>query len=291
MKKFFTLCLAVASIAFTAQAQTAPAVTMEEVDIQQTTFDLKFTPNEATGNYYCCLFGVGELEAQYNMFGGWFGFQNYGDMIKAWGYANQGVQTKHWKDLNPSTTYEIWVLPCDLEDNYGELQCFEVTTLGQGGSGLAVIDIQIGEFGGDEENGYYQQVIYTPNEETAVFFDLICTQEFFDENGVQGVIDYLKAEDDPSDMYYDYYAQFGVDNAFWNAEYATIYHACAIGKNANGEWGEFTDVVFATPGAEVALSSIEAAENRSNLTYNLQGQTVREARGLVVRNGQKMLVK
>lgn len=291
MKKFFTLCLAVASIAFTAQAQTAPAVTMEEVDIQSTTIDLKFIPNEATGNYYCCLFGQNELEEQFNVFGAWFGFQNYGDMIKAWGYANQGEQTKHWKDLNPGTTYEIWVLPCDLEDNYGELQCFNVTTLGQGGNGTSVIEIEIGEFGGDDENGHWQDVIYMPNDQTAVFYDLICTQEFYDENGAQGVIDYLKAEADPSDPFAAYYAHYELDYARWNAEVATIYHACAIGKNALGEWGEFTDVIFATPGAEVALRSIEAAENRSNLTFNLQGQTVREGRGLVVRNGQKMLVK
>lgn len=268
-----------------------PAVTMEEVSVESTAMTLTFTPNDATGHYYCCLFGEGEFEAQYNMFGAWMGFQEYGDMVKAWGFDCEGVQTKDWTGLTPFTNYEIWVQPTDAVGNYGELQCFTVTTIGKGGTGVAEISIEIGQFGGDAENGFWQQVIYTPNDQTAVFFDLICTEEFYQENGAEGVIAYLKAEDDPSDPYYTYFAQFETDNAIWTAEEGTTYHACAIGKNANGEWGQLTDVVFTTPGTSVALEHVEAQPAVDAPAYNVMGQRVEGKQGLVIRARRVELAK
>ncbi len=269
----------------------APAVTMEPGAITSSSIELTFTPNEATSTYYCCLFGEGELQAQYDMFGAWMGFTCYGDMIKAWGYSCEGEQTKTWNDLAPGTTYEIYVQPLDASGAYGELQCFTVTTGSQGGNGASVIEIEIGEFGGDEVNGHWQQVIYTPNDQTAVFFDLICTEEFYQANGAEGVIAYLKEEADPSSLYYSYYAQYTQDNAYWNAEPGTTYHACAIGMNAQGEWGELADVVFTTPGGETAIQNIEAAKDVKALRYNLQGQQTNGNNGLMIQNGRVVLVK
>lgn len=266
-----------------------PATTYEIVNLASNTVDITFTPNEATGMYYCCLFGEGELESQFTFFGAWMGFSNYGDMIKAWGFANSGVQTKTWKDLQPDTNYEVWVLPTDLEGNYGELQCVTFTTAKQGGEGAAVIAIEIGEFGGSEETGYWQYVTYTPNDQTAVFFDLICTDEFYLARGKEGVIDFLKEEDNPSDPYYSYYAQFSTDDARWNAEPGTTYHACAIGKNALGEWGELTEVVFTTPGTTVAIESVKSNKAATGI-YNLNGMKTRE-NGLIIRDGRVVLVK
>lgn len=274
------------------QPVAGPAVTMEPVEIASGTIELTFTPNDATSAYYCCLFGVGELEAQFNMFGAWMGFTCYGDMIKSWGYSCEGVQTKTWKDLTPNTTYEIYVQPLDQEGAYGELQCFTVTTSGQGGEGAAEITIEIGDFGGDDEIGHWQQVIYTPNDQTAIFFDLICTDEFYQEQGTEGVRAYLIAENDPSDPYFGYYAHYAVDNAIWNAEPGTTYHACAIGQNALGEWGEMAEVVFTTPGGETAIQSIEAAKTvGSAIRFNLQGQQTRNQQGITIQNGRLMLVK
>ncbi len=287
MKKTLLSLMAASAITM---AQAAPEVTMEVSEITSSTIELTFTPNEETSDYYCCLFGEGEMEAQYQMFGAWMGFTCYGDMIKAWGYACAGTETKLWKDLTPETTYDIWVQTLDQSGAYGEAQCFTVTTAGQGGDGPSVISIVVGEFGGDDEYGHWQQVIYTPNENTSVFFDLICTDEFYQEQGAEGVIAYLKEEDDPSDPYYSYYAQFTEDNAFWNAEPGTTYHACAIGKNAKGEWGEMAEVVFTTPGGEtVAIESIEVAPVAHG-NYNLQGQKISGPQhGIMIKEGKKVL--
>lgn len=288
MRKILLSMMALVSGVVYAQG---PAVTMEPVEITGNTIELTFTPNEATGHYYCCLFGEGELELQYNMFGAWMGFTCYGDMVKAWGYDCEGEQTKIWKDLTPGTNYEIYVQPLDAEGAYGEMQCFPVTTQSQGGEGLAAIEIEVGEFGGDDESGHWQQIIYTPNDQTAVFFDLICTDEFYAENGAEGVKAYLLEEADPASPYYSYYAHFTQDNAFWNAEPGTTYHACAIGKNALGEWGDLCEVIFTTPGGETAIQAIEFSNNQNTTMFNLQGQPVRESNGLIIKNGRIALMK
>ena len=287
MKKFLLMLLTASAVSAYAQG---PAVTAEETEVTSTTITLTFTPNEETGHYYACLFGQGEMEAQYNMFGAWMGFTCYGDMVKSWGFDCVGEQTKTWTSLNPGSTYDIWVQPTDASGAYGELQCFTITTVGQGGTGEAVITVEIGEFGGDEVNGYWQQVINTPNEETAVYFDQIFDKSYYLENGLEGMQAYLQEEDDPSSFYYDYYAQFGVDNAVWNANPGTTYYACAIGKNAAGEWGEMTVVEFTTPGGETAIQNVEAkAEN--GVRYNLQGQKTNSSRGLTIQNGKLILNK
>lgn len=267
-----------------------PAVTMEETEITPNTIELTFTPNDDCATYHCCLFGVGEIEEQFMIFGAWMGFQNYGDMVKAWGFACSGVETKKWKDLAPNTTYEIYVQPIAADGSYGELQCFAVTTTQQGGDGPSVISIVIGEFGGDDELGHWQQVIYTPNEETAVYFDLICTEEYWQENGAEGVLAYLQEEDDPTNMYYSYYAHYDVDNAIWEAEEGTKYHACAVGKNGKGEWGEMSDVIFTTPGV-VGIQQILAGKGIAKVRHNVQGQQTRSNEGLIIEDGRVMLKK
>ena len=285
-------CQIISIEAGSAEEPVVAAVTMEEGEITSNTIELTFTPSEAVSAYYACLFGEGEFEAQYNMFGAWMGFTCYGDMVKAWGFACEGVETKIWKDLSPSTNYEIYVQSVDAAGNYGELQCFVVSTAAQGGDGLAVIDIEIGEFGGDETTGFWQQVIYTPNDQTAVYFDMICDEDYYQAHGAEGVIAYLQAQDDPSDYYYPAHAHFTVDNAYWYAEPATKYHACAIGKNANGEWGELTDIVFTTTGYEEPVS-ITAIENTHDSTrcYNLNGQQQQTGHGFIISNGSVKFVK
>lgn len=271
------------------EAEPTPAVSAETIEVTTGSFKMTFTPNEVTDKYYCCLFNEGELEEQFNMWSGFMGFNNYGDMVKGWGVACMGVQTKEWKDLAPSTNYEVYVLPVDATGEYGELQCFTVTTESLGGPGASVITIEVGDFGGDDTNGHWQIVTYTPNDQTAVFFDLICTDEFYQENGAEGVKAYLMEEADTTSPYFSYYAHYAQDVAQWNAEPATTYHACAIGKNANGEWGEMAEVIFTTPGS-TAIQNVEE-DKMGGLRYNLQGLQTQSKKGMTILNGRLMLVR
>ena len=253
MRNLYTLAsiLMLSATVMTVDAATQvagnPQVSMEEVEITPSSFTLTFTPNEDVSSFYCCQFGHGELEQQYQMFGAWMGFTCYGDMIVAWGTQNTSTMTHTWDDLAPGTQYDIWVQCLDRNGEYAELQCFTVSTTNQGGDGPSVITVEVGEFG--FENGYpYQRVLNTPNDQTSRYYDCIITQTGYDQmGGAEGVKQFLMDYyNDPITR--DLYALFGVDDARWNAEEATSYHACAVGMNANGEWGEMTDVPFRTPG-------------------------------------------
>lgn len=241
------LSAAIQTAAAATQVVGNPQVTMEEVEITPSSFTLTFTPNEDVSSFYCCQFGHGEMEQQFQFFGAWMGFSCYGDMIVAWGTENKETTTHTWKDCAPGTMYDVWVQCLDQNGEYAELQCFTVTTANKGGEGPSIITVEVGEFG--FENGYpYQRVLNTPNDQTSRYYDCIITQVGYDQmGGAEGVKQFLMDYyNDPQTR--DLYAQFDVDDARWNAEEATSYHACAVGMNINGEWGEMTDIPFRTPG-------------------------------------------
>ena len=227
-------------------AQQGPSVdyTVDEVGTDFIT--ITFTPNADAAGYAFCLFDAGTAEQQFAMFGPWMGFQTMADMIKAWGITKTEAFQYTWNGQSPGKDYEIYVQCWDGNGNDADMIIIPVTTLEMGGSGVAEMTIEIGEFGGDEEYGYYQWVTYTPNENVSVHHDIIITAEAYDSDewGEENVLNYLK-EDHPYDPYWD---QYGVDNAQWNAEPNTEYIAFSIGKNANGEWGPLARLEFKTPG-------------------------------------------
>ncbi|MBQ0056473.1 MAG: hypothetical protein KBT20_02345 [Bacteroidales bacterium] len=302
MKKFllsFLLAISTFVLPVVAKAGT-PEVSFEVVSTSTSTVKCKFAPNDFVSVYYFCLFEKGEFDQQFEMWKNFFNFTEPGDMVMQWGIARFSTTVNEWKGLNPGTEYEIYVLSLDSEDNYAPLQSFAVETDQQGGTGASVIDIQIMEFGsqmGTDENNnpvqlYYQRVIYTPNDQTARFYDLIITQDGYDSlNGAEGVKGYL-IDTYLNPQWRDAYAMFGVDDAMWNAEPGTTYHACAVGMNALGEWGEMTDVVFTTEGSTIDTISENNSANDSYL-YNINGQKVTTMQGgqLYFRNGKKIFSK
>lgn len=225
-----------------------PQVTMTPKEITATTASLTFTPNADVKSYYCVLFYKGTLEQQFNQWHTMMGFNTYGDMIIAWGSERKTQITETWKDLAPNTEYDIYVQCLDQNGEQTPLQCFNVKTINQGGSGEAKVSIDVKEFG--QENGaYFQRVIYTPNDQTSRFYDLIITEAGYKEiGGAEGVKQLFKEDYDADPEARAYYAQYATDDARWNAEYATKYHACAIAVNADEQWGPMTDIEFHTQG-------------------------------------------
>ena len=221
----------------------------------------------------------GEWQQQYEQWGPMFGFKNFGDMIMAWGIpcANESEYT--WTDFAPGTEYEVLIQATDIEGNYADYQTLLVSTDAQGGEGPSVITVTIGDFGA-RAGKYYQQVICEPNENTAVYYDLIITQQGYDEiGGAEGVKGYLEAYDAEQ-----YYPQYGIDDALWNADPSTTYHACAMGRNALGEWGEMTDVTFTTPN-EGAKGAPARLSGRAPMLPLRQGSKQSTSRRGVARQG------
>lgn len=247
MKRLLMMCMVLLTgLCLSAQLVGNPSVdyTVDEVGTDYIT--ITFTPNADASGYAICLFEAGTAEQQFAMFGAWMGFQTMGDMIRGWGITKTESYQHTWVNQNPGSDYEIYVQCWDANGVDADMIIIPVTTQSMGGEGLAEMTIEIGEFGGDEETGYYQWVTYTPNENVSLHRDIIIELEAYEseEWGEDNLIAYLK-QDNPYDPYWD---QYGVDVAQWSAKPNTWYMAFSIAKNALGEWGPLAGVEFKTPG-------------------------------------------
>ncbi len=212
---------------------------------------MSFKPNSDVKGYSICLFKKGEVEQQFEQFGAMFGFANIGDMVKQWGLTSSSDYTYTWTGLTPSTDYEVCIQAWDINDTYAPLIKANATTSSMGGEGLAEMTITLGDFGGDANTGYYQYVIYTPNENVALHRDITIEKKAYDEQwGEDKVLEFLK-EDNPDDPYWN---QYGVDNAQWQSDPETSYIAFSIGKNSKGEWGPLAKLEYTTPKATISVN-------------------------------------
>ncbi len=241
-KRLLLICAAV----LTCLCASATATVTYSIDeITTDGYKITFTPSEDCAGYAACQFDAGTAEQQFAMFGAWMGFTCIGDMVKAWGFTKTETAQLSWTDDTPGKDYEVYVQCWDVDNVYGDLIIIPITTAKLGGEGLAEIAIELGEFGGDQETGYYQWVIYTPNDQVNIYHDMLIEKNAYetDEWGEAKIIEYLTA-DQP--VYG--WDRTGVDEAQWNADPATEYIAFAIGKNINDEWGPLASLEFATPG-------------------------------------------
>ena len=270
----------------------AQSVSYNIDDVGTDYITITFTPDDATAGYAICLFEAGTAEQQFAMFGAWMGFQTMGDMIRGWGITKTETYQHTWTNQNPGSDYEIYVQCWDANNVDADMIIIPVTTASMGGEGLAEMTIEIGEFGGNEDYGYYQWVTYIPNDQVALHRDIIILKSAYEseEWGEENLLNYLKA-DQPYNPYWD---QYGVDDAQWNAEPNTDYIAFSIGKNALGEWGPLARVDFST-GNPTSVNELAAAKthfaieaNQITATgmtpdseicvYDMSGRTVASAR-------------
>ena len=259
MKRLLMMCMAlVTGLCLSAQLVGSPSVdyTVDEVGTDFIT--ITFTPNADAAGYAICLFDAGTAEQQFAMFGPWMGFQTMGDMIKAWGITQTETYQYTWTNQNPGTDYEIYVQCWDVYNVDADMIIIPVTTLNMGGEGVAEMTIEIGEFGGDEDYGYYQWVTYIPNENVSLHRDIIIEKEAYEseEWGEENLLNYLK-QDNPWDPYWD---QYGIDEAQWSAKPDTWYIAFSIAKNANDEWGPLAGVEFKTPGNSTGVNELASGK-------------------------------
>lgn len=251
---------------------------------------ITFTPNADVSAYAICLFEAGTAEQQFAMFGPWMGFQTMGDMIRAWGITKTEAYQHTWNNQSPGKDYEIYVQCWDADNVDADMIIIPVTTQKLGGDGIAEMTIEIGEFGGDEEYGYYQWVVYTPNENVSVHRDIIILKSAYEseEWGEENLLNFLK-EDQPYNPYWD---QFGVDEAQWNAEPNTDYIAFSIAKNANDEWGPLASVEFTTPDVSPSglneVAAVKAQFSMNGNQVNVTGMKVGNQVNVYDMNGRQV---
>ena len=239
-----------------------PAVACTVDDVTANTITFSFKPNADAAGYAFCIYPKGEAEQQLAQWGPRFGFNNIGEMVRGWGIKAEGDYVYTYTGMTPGTEYELYIQPWDVNGNNADYSVVPVTTSKLGGEGVAEVSIEIGSFGGEATSGYYQVVIYTPNDQASLHRDMLIEKDAIDSGKwtEEEVQNYLK-EDDPN--YNPDWNQYGVDEAWWNAEPNKAYIAYAIAQNINGEWGPLAKKEFTTPDAPAGKApAVKAVPSR-----------------------------
>lgn len=227
-------------------ASGSPKIEAKVINVGPDSVSVEFVPNADVAGYAICQIEAGAADSLVVVHGRIIGFSNKPDMIRNFsGKTYTGRQTHTWNELAPNTAYEYFAQGWDKNGRYMDIVKVPATTGKLGGPGEATVNITVGDFGGSDATGYFQIVLYAPNDQAAVHRDIIISEEAFNkaDMGDAGVIKLLQTEA-PNDPYWN---QYRVDRAQWNATPNTAYIACSIAKNVNGEWGPLQKVRFVTP--------------------------------------------
>lgn len=249
-----------------------PAISYTIDETTTSSFTLTVTANEDCFGYYWCMFEKGQAQAQFEQWGPMFGFPNIESMIAQFsGKKYEEVSTHTWKDLAPGTDYEVCVVPVDEAGTYADMVTIPVTTKQQGGEGVAQVAITSG---GAEvyEGKLLYTIIFTPNDQTAVYHDLVVSKEAFDKDGEEFWKNYL-LNGNPEDPNYN---QYGVDKFPFEAEAGKQYYGVAIAKNAKGEYGPLVKELF-TVEAPAGIAPAKVKANKGGVATRIKTNEKRTA--------------
>ena len=230
-----------------------PEVKYDVTDVQPFSVSVTFKPNSDVGGYAVTLFGKGEAEQQFKMFGPMMNLASIGEMVKMWGYQGKAGKdtTFVWKEEKPNTEYEIYVQPWDKNGTLTDYFMIPVTTAKLGGEGVAESTIALGGFKKNKENNqWYQEVVVTENDQCACHFVNLYTEEEWSvgEDSIKRAI--INICNNP------FYKPivYGSETACIYANPETTYHVAVLSQNANGEWGPLVSEKVTTPKVTDELS-------------------------------------
>lgn len=237
MKQLYSFLLAIVVMAFgfSAKAQN-PSVDIQFGEVGTTSFTVTMTPNADCESYKFMSSAVGEAEQWLPMMGG-----SLASYIEFCGIAATSDTTYTWTGFNAATDYVVYVL---AKAGNQQVVCTDtIRTLTQGTADPSVIDIQVLDITTTSAH-----TIFTPNEATAFFKDMLITVDAYNSIGTDSVVTYLKNDD---------YTYYETDDWTWmDLTPGTAIYACAIGQNAAGEWGELSKLQFTTLGGN-AIAEVE----------------------------------
>lgn len=225
MKKLVSFIL-FGLVSFCVMAQT-PQVSITIDATTETTVSASFVMNDYCQSYSIMIAEEGSLD-MFLMMG-----MTYEQMVSDWGISYTADASYTWTEQTPNTHFIVYALANGA--NSSVLCQTDAYTVTQGGDGPSVITITVSEIGDTSA-----RVICTPNEETASFVDMLIEKHAFDSVGVDTAIAWL--QDSP-------YILYETDDWLWlTLKPNTEYYALAMGKNADGVWGELAMQEFATTG-------------------------------------------
>lgn len=228
-----------------------PRVTAEFVSCTKNDLTVKISANADVSEFYTVIGEKGTLQQQYETFAPMFGFSNIGQMVEMWGQIPRpGNSTDNYtfSGLDPNTDYELYIQPLDAKGQQGPLYILDCHTEKQGGSGASVITITPGDYilndWGDEKLPS-QFFTFTPNDQTWCYRIGVYTEEQY-ETQKDEIFAYLKSDPEQPTAYWFQYETLETD---YQINPNTKVYAMAVGKNADGEWGEVTVLPYTTPAA------------------------------------------
>lgn len=260
MKKLLSIFVTSILFIINGLAQT-PEVSIAVDEVTPTSFTCTFTPNNDCTEYAILATQPGEVE----MYVGSFFGSTLEEVVSSWGIHLDVAETHTWDDeIVPSTTYVVYALAIGNND-VTVLYTDTLTTLPSGGTGLSVITLSVTEIGDTSAT-----TTAIPNDQTALFKDMIVTRQLFEEQGINGISYMLQAEQ------YTYYA---TDTWTWRSLIpGTEYYFIAMGMNANNEWGELSTFPFTTTGesgiAAVATPTFQLYPNPATDFVRVSGLPV-----------------
>lgn len=266
-----------------------PKVETTIVDRTLNSITAKFVANSDTQGFAAVIGEKGTMDAQYEMFGPMFGFSSFGDMIKGWGmiYEGSSTNTYTWKDLNPNQEYEIFVQAWDVNDTYAPYKVVETSTLSQGGSGASVVTITPGAYKsmqwGDEmlPSQFFK---FTPNDQTAAYRFRVDYAADYDAHKDEILAD-LKSDPEMPMAYWFFYSEIETDYQL-NPNTAVV--VTAAGKNADGVWGDVTELRYTTP---ANVSGMPALKRTPSATIESRTAPVADQQKGVARRAPKLTLK
>lgn len=222
-------------------------VAMTATNPTATSFDISFVPNDQT-NYYYYLIADQSFYTD-------LGLETTAD-IAAWAQANQqknyGELEGTVGDLMMGTEYICYAIPYNANNELGTVSQTTITTLTLGGTGVAEVEIIIGEVAATEF-----EVAFEMNQETAYYYYLIAEETVLEQYGLT-----------TEDAILEYFAQNGeasyedLGGTITDCEEGTIMKVYTFPFNGNNELGtvNLVDVLMGegVVGLNDVMTNVEA---------------------------------
>ena len=240
-------------------------VAMTATNPTANSFDISFVPNDQT-NYYYYLIADQSFYTD-------LGLETTSD-IAAWAQANQqknyGELEGTVGDLAMGTEYICYAIPFNANNELGTVAQTTITTLTLGGTGVAEVEIIVGEVA---ETSF--EVAFEMNEETAYYYYLIAEESVLEQYGLT-----------TQDAILDYFAQNGeasyedLGGAINDCVEGTIMKVYTFPYNANNQLGtvNLVDILMGegVVGLNDVMTNVEANlyPNPANQYFNVSSLSI-----------------
>ncbi len=252
---------------------TDPLVTITMTDIGTTSFTAQLVPNAECASFSYIAMSLEEIDMWTTMMG-----MTVDQLIPMWGISATAEETHTWNDMTPNTTYKVLALPVGADGTTYPYCEAEFTTNTLGGTGTSTISVVVDNIGDTTAH-----VVFTPDENTALYYDGIIEAGFFNEVGADSALNIICS----GQPFYE------VDDWTWETlDPNTTYYAIALGQNAVGEWGDTLVYQFSTLGTSIdtyTQSDIRIYPIPSQGNFTIAGDQLQNGKAMIYSiNGQLM---